>query len=417
MTTTEGTLGRYLRGLLAALATGAGVIHLAMAGEHFDVSAAHGGFFAAVGWLQLAWAVALVVRPERRIVLAGAALSVAVLGVWAVSRLWGVPVGPGAGEPEPVDLADGLASGFEAAIALICLAVTVRPALAQRALRPALARPGLVLGGLTVAVTSTLALTPAFAPDHHAHGGGGHADGHEEAAGGHADGDGHAEPAVIRADGTSACERAGVSNEGNTGHGHRGPVPVEPLDTTTRRRLARQVEQADAVVAELRTVADAEAAGYRRVSPYLPCIAAHYVKTEALMGDGFDPREPEIVLFAGTEPDSPVVGLSYLVYADEQPEGFAGPNDPWHNHEQLCIGRGGVIGIETATEEGCRARGGRMRRVGNIWMTHMWNVPGWESAWGQFSSEHPDLGGRIGDIDAPPDPDADDTWFEDPPAA
>ena len=33
-------------------------------------------------------------------------------------------------------------------------------------------------------------------------------------------------------------------------------------------------------------------------------------------------------------------------------------------------------------------------------MSHMWPVPGWESRWGLFSSEHPDLGGRIGDIDA-----------------
>jgi hypothetical protein len=411
MTTAEGTLGRYLRWLLAALSTGAGVIHLAVAGEHFDVSWAHGAFFAAVGWLQLAWAITLVLRPERRVVLGGVGLSLAVLGVWAVSRLWGVPVGPDSGEAESVALADALASGFEAAIVLVGLSVTARPALAQRSLRPALARPGLALGGLTVAFTSTLALTPAFASDDHGHG----ADpGDAEAS---ADGHSHGEQAVIQADGSSPCEQAGVSNEGNSGHGHRGPVPAQPLDAATRSQLTPQVEQADAVVAELRTVADAEAAGYRRVSPYLPCIAAHYVKTEALTGNGFDPREPEIVLFTGTEPDSEVVGLSYLVYADDEPEGFAGPNDVWHNHERLCIGDDGVIGIETATEEGCRARGGRMRDVGNIWMTHMWNVPGWESSWGMFSSEHPDLGGRFGDIDAPPDPEADDTWFEENPAA
>jgi hypothetical protein len=36
-------------------------------------------------------------------------------------------------------------------------------------------------------------------------------------------------------------------------------------------------------------------------------------------------------------------------------------------------------------------------------MMHMWNVPGWESRWGLFSSEHPDLGGVIGNINASPD--------------
>jgi hypothetical protein len=35
-------------------------------------------------------------------------------------------------------------------------------------------------------------------------------------------------------------------------------------------------------------------------------------------------------------------------------------------------------------------------------MMHMWNVPGWDSRWGLFSSEHPDLGGAIGDINAAP---------------
>ena len=32
----------------------------------------------------------------------------------------------------------------------------------------------------------------------------------------------------------------------------------------------------------------------------------------------------------------------------------------------------------------------------------MWNVAGWDSRWGLFSSEHPDLGGSIGDINAAP---------------
>jgi hypothetical protein len=414
----ERTLGLDVPRFLAMLSAGAGVVHLAQAGEHFDVSVLHGTFFAVVGWLQLAWAMALVLRPERRVIVAGVALSLGVVAVWAVSRLWGVPGGSGSGEPEAIGLADGLATGFEATIVLVGAALLRRPALLQRTVRPALARPGLALGAVAVTVASTLALTPAFATDRH-HGDAatdGHASG-DHAMAGHDGGEAHGEATVIRADGTSACEQAGVANEGNSGHGHRGPVPIEPIDAATRHELAGQIAQANSVIARLPTVADAEAAGYRRVSPYVPCIAAHYVKTGALMGNGFDPGEPEVVLYAGTDPDSQVVGLSYLVFGGDEPEGFAGPNDPWHNHERLCLADGGVIGIETATPEGCAARGGRMRNVGNIWMTHMWNVPAWESSWGMFSSEHPDLGGRMGDIDASPDPEADDTWFEERPAA
>jgi len=307
------------------------------------------------------------------------------------------------------------------------LLLLARPRLSARPLAPAFGRPALALGGVALAALSTASLAPAFASGHHhgAAGGGGHGageHGHEAmsaaehaAMTGASGGDGH-DAAVIQADGTSPCEQAGVSNEGNSGgHGHRGPVPYEPLDRQTRATLATEVAQANAVVAALPTVADAEAAGYRKVSPYVPCIAAHYIRTDLLMGDGFDAEHPEVLLYAGTDPDSEVVGLSYLVRDEGEPAGFAGDTDVWHVHEKLCLGEGGVLGIETATAEGCAARGGRMMDVGNIWMAHMWNVPGWESRWGMFSSEHPDLGGRMGDIDAPPDPEADDAWFDENP--
>ena len=86
MTTNERTVGRYLRWLLAALSLGAGVIHFAVSGEHYELSWAHGTFFAVAAWLQLSWAVAVVVKPTRWLLAAGALLSAGILGVWAVSR-------------------------------------------------------------------------------------------------------------------------------------------------------------------------------------------------------------------------------------------------------------------------------------------------------------------------------------------
>nr|MBA2327249.1 hypothetical protein [Actinomycetota bacterium] len=210
---------------------------------------------------------------------------------------------------------------------------------------------------------------------------------------------------VVSADGTSACEQAGVANEGNSGHGERGPVPFTPMDAATRAAYQQEVAVATGVVQRYPTVADAEAAGYSRVTPYVPCIAAHYLKSAAFT-NGFDPNEPEIMLFEGTEPTSKVVGLSYLQFADPKvaPEGFTGPNDPWHVHSQLCIGGGGVLGDENTTKEQCEERGGKVIPLDNLWMNHMWPVAGWESRWGLFSSEHPDLGGRIGDINGEPKP-------------
>lgn len=426
MTTNDGTAGRYLHWVLVAFSLGAGVIHFAHSGEHFDVGWIHGTFFAVVAWLQLSWAVGVMVRPSRRLLAAGALGNAAVIAVWIMSRVWGVPVGPGAWDPEPIALADGLATGLEVGIVAISLAVLARPALAQQSVRPSLGMAGIGVSGLAVAVVSTLALAPAFASDHH--GGDGETagpshegteaemadhEGHEEmaeAAGGASDDqtatgehvEGHTN-VVIAADGTSACEQAGYASEGNSGHGHRGPVPFVPLDASERDAFAEQVRQSNQVVAKYPTAADAEAAGWHRITPYVPCIAAHYLNSSVLDGT-FDPTAPEILLFDGTDPDSKIVGLSYLVFTDPEnpPEGFVGDNDPWHIHRQLCIGADGVVGDESTTDAQCEQRGGRVIPLDNLWMMHMWNVAGWDSRWGLFSSEHPDLGGTIGDINAAP---------------
>jgi hypothetical protein len=413
MTTKDGTVGRYLHWILVAFSLGAGVIHFAYSGEHFDVSWAHGTFFAVVAWFQISWAVGIMVRPTRTVLAVGAVVNALVIGTWIMSRVWGVPIGPGAWDPEPIALADGLATALEVGIVAISLAVVARPALAQQSVRPSLGMAGIGVSGLAVAVVSTLALAPAFASeDHH----GGEAAGHsDDEAAGHEAADGtdhHASMGeqveghtnvVVAADGTSACEQSGYGNEGNAGHGHRGPVPFSPLDAKTRASLAAQVQQSNEVVAKYPTAAAAEAAGWRRITPYVPCIAAHYLNSSVLDGT-FDPTTPEILLFDGTDPDSHIVGLSYLAFTDPEspPAGFAGDNDPWHIHRQLCIGAQGVVGDENTSDEQCEARGGRVVPLNNLWMMHMWNVPGWDSRWGLFSSEHPDLGGTIGDINAAP---------------
>src|SRR4029453_3901032 len=135
MTTNEATVGRYLRWFLAALSVGAGFIHFAVSGGHYDVSWMHGTFFAVVAWLQIAWAVGVILRPTRRLLPAGVVLNPGTVGVGGVSRIWGVPIGPDAWTPEAVSLADLLSSGFEAGIVVLSLAVLVGRALAQRQMR------------------------------------------------------------------------------------------------------------------------------------------------------------------------------------------------------------------------------------------------------------------------------------------
>jgi hypothetical protein len=320
-------------------------------------------------------------------------------------------VGPDAWTPESVSLADALSSGFEAGIVVLSLAVLVRPALAQHSVRPSFAIGGLGVTGIAVAVISTVALMPSFASAHHG-GGSDEADGHSSHSSADDPKAGKDHAIVSNAPrGTTPCEKSGppasagqISSAG--GHGTRGPVEWKSMpDRATRDELGAQLEIAHQVTLQFPTVADAEAGGYRKVTGYVPCIGAHYIKTANFRG--FDPAKPAMILYDGTNPDSKVVGLSYATLGDPNtpPEGFGGPNDPWHKHDSnggLCIKGGVVVGAESTTEEQCKARGGNKVALNNLWMNHTWVADAWPSSWGVFSAENPDLGGVIGDINGTP---------------
>jgi hypothetical protein len=205
--------------------------------------------------------------------------------------------------------------------------------------------------------------------------------------------------------GDSPCEKSGPPasvgqvKKDAEGHDHRGPLFQYPVSKSDREALVMQQAQAREVAQRFPTVATAEAAGYRKSTVYVPCIGAHYTNTALAVK--FDPAAPSELLYDGTTPDAKIVGLSYLVvHKDGPPDGFAGPNDMWHQHNQnggLCLNaQGVVVGNESTTPAQCTQRGGRKVALNDIWMVHDWVVPGWECSWGVFAGECPELGGRIG---------------------
>jgi len=210
--------------------------------------------------------------------------------------------------------------------------------------------------------------------------------------------------------GDTACEQSGPPvSEGQAGaHGHRGIAVWSSIDRATRDEMTAQLAVAHQVTLDFGTVAQAEAAGYHMTTTYVPCIGAHYINGKYF--GGFDPAHPAMLLYDGTNPDSRIVGLSYAAVSGKKPpEGFAGPNDLWHQHNLnggLCLKGGVVVGAESTSEADCKARGGVKIKLDSLWMMHAWVADGWPSSWGIFSAEHPDLGGQINDINAPPDPSA-----------
>jgi hypothetical protein len=210
--------------------------------------------------------------------------------------------------------------------------------------------------------------------------------------------------------GDTPCERAnaaggeGASANAEREHGHTGFFKWTAMDRPARDVLTQQLAVAHQVTLEYPTVASAVAAGYHMTTTYVPCIGAHYINTRYLYS--FDPSQPAMLLYDGTNPDSRIVGLSYAQLSGKTtPDGFAGSNDLWHQHNLnggLCIKAGVVVGAESVSAADCKARGGQKVPLDSLWMMHAWVADGWPSAWGIFSAEHPDLGGKIGNISATP---------------
>jgi hypothetical protein len=124
-----------LRLAVALASAGAATIHFAVIAQHFEEYWLFGSFFVGVAVLQLAWALLVVLRPSPRLYLAGAAGNAVVAATWLVSRTMGLPLGPEAGEPEAVGIADTVATVFEVVIVagalLLMLATAPRRPLAR----------------------------------------------------------------------------------------------------------------------------------------------------------------------------------------------------------------------------------------------------------------------------------------------
>ena len=181
--------------------------------------------------------------------------------------------------------------------------------------------------------------------------------------------------------------------------GHPGPQTWRAMvDQEGCDQLGAELELARQTAARYPTAEDAVAAGWQRITPYLPGIGAHYMNY-ALVDGTFDIEAPEMLLFDGTDPESRIVGLSYYVRLEGNAaptQGFIGENDVYHRHYGLCIGPGGVIGDSTTSEAACTAMGGRKAVGTDGWMSHAWVVPGCESPWGVFSGENPLLDNGVG---------------------
>jgi hypothetical protein len=382
-------VGVAVRVLLATLSFAAGAIHLVMAPSHAGESTIEGAGFLIAGWLQVGLAAALLLQSSRLLLRATVVLNLVLIGLWAVSRIWGLPFGAHAWHAEDVSAVDLTCVGIEAGLIVMSAALLARPGMA-RALDGTALFTGVLVPLGVVALASGVLLSPS-ARDHAAgsHGDHGMASGHSHDG---ATAAGHHE--VTEDDlGLSALEN---------GHQH-GSGEVD-LDPRTQAALDDELAETQELIDRYPNIAAAEAAGYRRAGPFSPGLGTHYTNYAGFAGtnrDAFvgahETLNP-LLIFDGVGPKAPLAGFMYMVLGGTEgqpPEGFVGPNDHWHYHTNTCIVfRNGEIeaplGADSpdVTPELCNRYGGQL--ISNTgYMVHVWTVPGYESSQGVFSNINP----------------------------
>jgi hypothetical protein len=184
----------------------------------------------------------------------------------------------------------------------------------------------------------------------------------------------------------SVSEAPPDPHSGHHGHNDGGPATTVPLDPADQATFERQWAIAVAAVPRLDTTEKATAGGYVRASVPGYGIGTHWVNW-TLIDQPFDPAHPSMLLFDEDDARTELVGFSYWIHADS-PDGFAGPNDVWHQHTNLCVVNGWVDREMAATRQDCA---GDFLAGSDLWMLHAWVVPALPNRWGSFATLNPTL--------------------------
>ena len=368
-----------VRVVVATLAGVGSLLCFSLVAAHVSGAPLQGVALVVVAWMLLAVAVVVLARPSRHVVHRSMAVNAVVAVAFVINHtvMW-----PGTPRDGGVTVA-GWAVFAVALLSIIAGAVAlVRPRLGANWGHEALVLASMAPVGVLVLATAAIAAPVAN------HGAG--ASTVEVIAAG---------PAVSTTiPVTSTTVKGTALAEGESIE----TAPDVPLDAATQTLLGRQLTEARAAESKFPTAGDAKKAGMMLAGGAAPGVGAHYqtMSAAALRGieaDGtVDPSAPSSYIYQGTTDDAPIVGLMYTAFGDTAPEGFAGPNDHWHRHSNVCLKfADGKIDVPVApdqdvTKQQCDSLGGKFMAK-TVWMVHAWVVPGWESPRGVFSHANPNL--------------------------
>jgi len=344
--------------ILVMGSAGAAAIHFAMMPAHADESTLLAVAFGFVAWLQAAFAVAVLVRPTRTLLLAGAILNLAAVGAWAWSRLFGLPFGIGGGEIEAAGAADVLCAALEIAVIASAVWPTRATANSQRRSTWAIAAGGLATVLVVGATSAVLA-----APSTHDHAEG---QSHDDAAAvSHADhvaGHDHAHSASTA---TQSATPAAVPE----GTGHQHADCTAPVTDAQRAAADTLVEKTRATLDRYVDFGTATADGFVPISPPGQ-VVVHYGRPAAVLDDHvLDPSAPEALVYAFPKQIGPVLLGALYLDADGKPPTPGGCLTRWHDHSNLCLAPGQGMVAFVASDGSCPPGSANKRTQA---MMHVW---------------------------------------------
>lgn len=355
----SGTWRSALVWVIAIVASVPAMIHFAVAGDHFQEYWAFGVFMLVVAWLQLAWVVGVVVRPTPRLLAAGAALNMAVIVAYVVTRTVGDVIGPTPAAVEPVGLGDAVCTACEALVVIMAVLLTVgrfdravpragvlRASAAAAALAAVLLSVALVDGGPEMAMSMDESSSPPSASIS-------------------LDTDSPAGPITMPAPDMQMAPGMQMAD---------GSCTQSPT-TGQQHAAVRLVDTSWTDARKYQSLAAAKTAGYRPVTPTGRPVV-HYLNPanyRAILegGQAIDPSAPASLVYANTPSGAVLAAVMYI-----QSPRAGSTSDPggcltqWHVHTNLCFARGqGVVGV---TDPTCPA--GSVNRTSPP-MLHIWFVP------------------------------------------
>ena len=355
---------------LAIIGVATAVTHFAVAGTHFQQYWAFGVFMLVAAWLQLLWAIAVIARPSRLLILSGAILDAGVVAVYIVTRTVGDVIGPTPHTAEQVGFGDLLCTIGEAIVIAGCVWLLLAKT-ERRVSRHRLVMASATTGAVTAVLLSVslVAGGPEMVMNMSASPAAG-ATSPTQASGGHA--------AAVNLSTTSPAGAITMPEP------NMQMAPGMKMASASACAATPSKQQQEAAVnlvntswqgaSRYRSLAAAKAAGYRPVTPAGRAVV-HYINPSYYLatimgGPALNTAEPQSLVYANTPKGAVLAAAMYITTphgATPQPGGCL---TQWHLHTNLCLKRGlGVVGVAHPT---CPA--GSTNRPTPP-MMHIWFVP------------------------------------------